>query len=94
MLYDSINEDILLFTYKRHGKQTLNIRVYESNWSNDFGLECAGTTGLVVCKDNERKKKYLFFLHTQLSNMCPRLTKIVTLLPSFLVTNHTDKPLR
>ncbi|VEN41503.1 unnamed protein product [Callosobruchus maculatus] len=26
--------------------------------------------------------------------MCPRLTKIVTILPSFLVSNNTDKPLR
>lgn len=93
-IYESTNEDILLFTYKRHGKQTLNIRVYESNWSNEFGLECAGTTGLIICKDNERKKKYLFFLSTRLSQMCPRLTKIVTLLPSFLVTNATNKNLR
>ncbi|KAJ8960584.1 hypothetical protein NQ318_013873 [Aromia moschata] len=93
-LHEIVNEDILLFTYKRHCKQTLNVRVYESNWSNEFGLECAGTTGLVVCKDNERKKKYLFFLSTRLSNMCPRLTKIVTLLPSFLVTNNTERALR
>lgn len=93
-VYQSPNEDILLFTYKRHGKQTLNVRVYESNWSNEFGLECAGTTGLVVCKDPQRKKKYLFFLQTKLANLCPRLTKIVTLLPSFLVTNNTDKFLR
>ncbi|CAH1961424.1 unnamed protein product [Acanthoscelides obtectus] len=93
-IYECSNEDIFLFTYKRHGKQTLNLRAYESNWSNEFGLECAGTTGLIVCKDVERKKKYLFFLNTRLSSMCPRLTKIVTILPSFLVSNNTDKPLR
>ncbi|KAG5885876.1 hypothetical protein JTB14_019139 [Gonioctena quinquepunctata] len=93
-LYNCVNEDILLFTYKRHGKQTLNVRVYESNWSNEFGLECAGTTGLIICKDVERKKKYMFFLNTRLSSICPRLTKIVTILPSFLVSNNTNKPLR
>ncbi|XP_063908904.1 intermembrane lipid transfer protein VPS13C-like isoform X2 [Zophobas morio] len=93
-VYESNNEDILLFTYKRHGKQTLNVKVYDSNWSNEFGLECAGTTGLIICKDNERKKKYLFFLSIKLSQMCPRLTKIVTLLPSFLVTNCTHRNLR
>ncbi|KAF7277097.1 hypothetical protein GWI33_009450, partial [Rhynchophorus ferrugineus] len=91
---DCPNDDILLFTYKRHCKQSLNVKVYDSNWSNDFGVECSGTTGLVVCKDNERKKKYLFFLHTSLSNFCPRLTKIVSILPSFLVTNYTEKYLR
>lgn len=68
--------------------------MYESNWSNEVSLECAGTTGLVVCKNNERKKKYLIFLHTRLSNMCPRLTKVVTILPGFLITNNTDKFLR
>ncbi|CAH1112949.1 unnamed protein product [Psylliodes chrysocephalus] len=93
-LYNCVNEDILLFTYKRHGKQTLNVRVYDSNWSNEFGLECVGTTGLIICKDIERKKKYMFFLNTRLSSICPRLTKIVTIFPSFLVTNNTDKPLR
>ncbi|XP_072395854.1 intermembrane lipid transfer protein VPS13A-like [Diabrotica undecimpunctata] len=93
-LYNCVNEDILLFTYKRHGKQTLNVRVYESNWSNEFGLECVGTTGLIICKDIERKKKYMFFLNSRFSNICPRLTKIVTILPSFLVTNNTDKSLR
>ncbi|XP_030755861.1 vacuolar protein sorting-associated protein 13A-like [Sitophilus oryzae] len=91
---DCPNDDILLFTYKRHCKQTLNVKVYESNWSNEFGVECSGTTGLVICKDNERKKKYLFFLNTSLSNFCPRLTKIVSILPSFLVINNTEKALR
>ncbi|XP_057653630.1 intermembrane lipid transfer protein VPS13A-like [Diorhabda carinulata] len=93
-IYNCMNEDILLFTYKRHGKQTLNVRVYESNWSNEFSLECVGTTGLIICKDVERKKKYMFFLNTRFSNICPRLTKIVTIVPSFLVTNNTDKHLR
>ncbi|XP_044757951.1 vacuolar protein sorting-associated protein 13A-like [Coccinella septempunctata] len=91
---ESNPNDILLFTYKRHGRQTLSVKVYDSNWSNEFGLECAGTTGLVVCKDNERKKKYLFFLTITLSKMCPRLTKVVTLLPSFLIRNETNKHLR
>ncbi|XP_060526445.1 intermembrane lipid transfer protein VPS13C-like isoform X2 [Cylas formicarius] len=93
-IHECPNDDILLFTYKRHCKQTLNVRVYESNWSNDFGVECSGTTGLIVCKDNERKKKYLFFLNTSLSTFCPRLTKIITILPSFLVINNTDRALR
>lgn len=91
---ESNSNDILLFTYKRHGRQTLSIKVYDSNWSNEFGLECAGTTGLVVCKDYERRKKYQFFLTISLSKMCPRLTKVVTLLPSFLVRNETTKHLR
>ncbi|CAH1186159.1 unnamed protein product [Phyllotreta striolata] len=93
-LYNCLSEDILLFTYKRHGKQTLNVKVYDSNWSNEFGLECVGTTGLIVCKDVERKKKYMFFLNSRLSTVCPRLTKIVTILPGFLITNNTDKALR
>ncbi|XP_017782614.1 PREDICTED: vacuolar protein sorting-associated protein 13A-like [Nicrophorus vespilloides] len=92
--YGSNTEDIILFTYKRHGKQSLQLKVYDSDWSNEFGLDCAGATGLVVCKDNERKKRYSFLLSIGLSEMCPRFTKIVTLLPSFLVSNHTNKELR
>ncbi|KAH1005296.1 hypothetical protein HUJ04_006309 [Dendroctonus ponderosae] len=91
---DCPNDDILLFAYKRHSKQTLNVRVYDSMWSNDVCAECAGTTGLIVCKDTERKKKYMLFMNATLSNFCPRLTKTVTILPSFLVTNNTPKRLR
>ncbi|KAK9875024.1 hypothetical protein WA026_005834 [Henosepilachna vigintioctopunctata] len=91
---ESNSEEILLFTYKRHGRQTLSVKVYDSNWSSEFGLECTETSGLVVCKDNERKRKYLFFLTITLSKMCPRLTKIVTILPSFLIRNNTAKHLR
>lgn len=92
--YQSDTEDVLLFTYKRHGKQSLNLQVYDSNWSNEFGLECAGSAGLIVCKDNERKKKYMFFLLIKLSAICPRLTKLVMILPSHIITNTTNKPLR
>ncbi|XP_050293548.1 intermembrane lipid transfer protein VPS13C-like [Anthonomus grandis grandis] len=88
------NNDILLFTYKRHSKQSLNIKVHDSMWSSDFTAECSGTTGLIICKDNERNKKYMFFMSSSLSNFCPRLTKIVTLSPSFLVSNYTRKSLR
>lgn len=70
------------------------MRVYESDWSNDFGLDCAGTTGLIVCKDNERKKRYTFLLSIRLSQMCPKFTKIVSFLPNFLVANNTNKNLR
>ncbi|KAL1509464.1 hypothetical protein ABEB36_004192 [Hypothenemus hampei] len=88
------NDEILLFSYKRLSKQVLNMRVYESMWSSDFSVDCSGTTGLVVCKDIERKKKYMFFMNSSSSNFCPRLTKIVRILPSFLVTNNTGKRLR
>ncbi|KAK4883024.1 hypothetical protein RN001_006343 [Aquatica leii] len=93
-IFETSNEDVLLFAFKRHTKQSITLRVYESNWSNDFGIDCAGTTGLVVCKDHERKKRYSFLLSIRLSQMCPQYTKIVTFLPSFIVINTTKKHLR
>ncbi|KAK5650330.1 hypothetical protein RI129_001359 [Pyrocoelia pectoralis] len=93
-VFETSNEDILLFSFKRHTKQSITLRVYESNWSNDFGLDCAGTTGLVVCKDHERKKRYSLLLSIRLSEMCPQYTKIITFLPSFIVINTTRKHLR
>ncbi|GJQ74448.1 hypothetical protein Trydic_g21318 [Trypoxylus dichotomus] len=91
---ESVNGDILLFSYRRHGKQSLNMKVYESEWSNDFGIECAGTTGLIVCKDKVRRKKYAVLLSIHLSQMCPRFTKIVTFSPNFLIINNTNKTIR
>ncbi|KAF5301566.1 hypothetical protein FQR65_LT08871 [Abscondita terminalis] len=93
-IFESLNEDVLLFAFKRHTKQSITLRVYESNWSNDFGIDCAGTTGLVVCKDHERKKRYSFLLSIRLSQMCPQYTKVITFLPSFIVINTTKRHLR
>lgn len=94
IVYENNPDEILLFTFKRHTKQTINIKVYNSSWSNEFGLESAGTTGLIVCKDIERKKKYMIFLSITVSKLCPRLTKIVTFHPGFIVVNRTGKNLR
>lgn len=94
LIQESCNEDIVLFNFKKQGKQSFNLKVYESEWSSDFGLDCAETTGLIVCKDNERRKRYTFLLSIRLSKTCPRLTKIVTLLPLFIIENGTKKALR
>nr|XP_022904021.1 vacuolar protein sorting-associated protein 13C-like [Onthophagus taurus] len=95
VVYEStIGQEILLFSYKRHGKQSLNLKVFESDWSNDFGIECAGTTGLIVCKDNQRKKKYAILMSIHLSQIAPKHTKIITFYPNFLIINNTLKTLR
>lgn len=93
-VYECSEEDIILFSFKRHGKQTLNAKVYDSDWSSEFSLDCAGTPGLVVCKHRERKKRYSMLLLVKLSEMCPKFTKIVTFLPCFLVVNETSQFLR
>lgn len=94
IIHESATDEILLFTYKRHGKQMLNMKVYESDWSNDFGLDCLGTTGLVVCKDNVRRKRYTFLVSIRLSELCPKYTKLIFILPNFIVANNTNKNLR
>lgn len=94
LIYESAEEDVILFSFKRHGKQTLNAKVYDSDWSHEFSLDCAGTPGLVVCKHHERKKRYSMLLLVKLSEMCPKFTKIVTFLPCFLITNDTCQFLR
>lgn len=94
LTYESSDETIVLFSFKRHGKQALNAKVYDSDWSNEFGLECAGTPGLVVCKHHERRKRYSMLLSVKLSEMCPKFTKIVTFLPCYLVANATTHCLR
>lgn len=94
IVHETTTDEILLFTYKRHGKQMLNMKVYESDWSNDFSLDCLGTTGLIVCKDNERKKRYAFLLSIRLSELCPKFTKLIFILPNFIVVNNTSRCLR
>lgn len=47
-----------------------------------------------LCRDRERKRRYRILLTVQLSCSSPHLTRIVTLLPNFIVTNHSRRPLR
>lgn len=94
IIYETTEENIVLFSFKRHGKQSLNAKVYDSDWSSEFSLDCAETPGLVVCKHHERKRRYSMLLFVKLSEMCPKLTKIVTFVPCFLVVNETSHFLR
>ncbi|XP_064629495.1 intermembrane lipid transfer protein VPS13A-like isoform X5 [Lineus longissimus] len=68
------------------------IRVYNSKWSQSFSLDTVGSTGVIICNDKERKRKYQFLLQIQMSNL--KLTKLVTITPYFLVVNTTQSPLR
>ncbi|PNF18559.1 hypothetical protein B7P43_G08480, partial [Cryptotermes secundus] len=94
VVYEAQGEEPLLFCYKKHRRRCVRLRAYHSSWSSAFSLDTVGCTGLVVCKDRERKRRYRILLNVTLSKLCPNLTHIVTLLPNFLVVNDTRKHLR
>ena len=94
VVYEAQGEEPLLFCYKKHRRRCVRLRAYHSSWSSAFSLDTVGCTGLVVCKDRERKRCYRILLTVILSKLCPHLTRIVTLLPNFLVVNDTRKHLR
>ncbi|GFG28735.1 hypothetical protein Cfor_06015 [Coptotermes formosanus] len=94
VVYEAQGEEPLLFCYKKHRRRCVRLRAYHSSWSSAFSLDTVGCTGLVVCKDRERKRRYRILLTVILSKLCPHLTRIVTLLPNFLVVNDTRKHLR
>ncbi|GBP39681.1 Vacuolar protein sorting-associated protein 13A [Eumeta japonica] len=75
------------------GAVRVRLRVHHSEWSRAFTLT-VGTPGLVVCTHRERSRIYRIFLQVSLSELCPQLTKIVTLSPYFLVYNDTKWYLR
>ena len=94
VVYEAQGEEPLLFCYKKQRRRCVRLRAYHSSWSSAFSLDTVGCTGLVVCKDRERKRCYRILLTVILSKLCPLLTRIVTLLPNFLVVNDTRKHLR
>ncbi|XP_037798990.1 vacuolar protein sorting-associated protein 13A-like isoform X1 [Penaeus monodon] len=102
-------EEIILFRYKRNYPHKLKIRVVESDWSRRWSCEAVGSCGVVVCTDNNRGKKYRLLAKVKQSTLKAEmpsegvqghlhgklhLTKIVTLMPYFLVRNLTQRPLR
>ncbi|GFO42661.1 vacuolar protein sorting-associated protein 13c [Plakobranchus ocellatus] len=68
------------------------LRVYESRWSQSFSTDTVGSGGVVICHDKERGKKYMFMVQISLSKL--QLTKIVTIVPFFLVINSSSQKLR
>lgn len=71
---------------------SVRIRAHHSEWSRAFRPLLA--PGLVVCRHRERATSYRLLLTVTLSELCPQLTKIVTVLPYFLVYNETKRHLR
>ncbi|KAL4233205.1 hypothetical protein ACF0H5_007889 [Mactra antiquata] len=81
-----------LFRYKKNKRKKAKLKVYESHWSHAFSLDTVGNYGVVECVDNQRNCKYMFMVQCQLSKL--KLTKIITVLPFFLVVNSSSRPLR
>ncbi|BFZ09736.1 hypothetical protein BsWGS_12775 [Bradybaena similaris] len=82
----------LLFRFKKHKKKKAKLRVYESRWSQSFSADTVGSGGVVICNDKERGKKYMFMIQITLSKL--HLTKLVVIMPFFLVINNSKQKLR
>ncbi|XP_019641996.1 PREDICTED: vacuolar protein sorting-associated protein 13A-like [Branchiostoma belcheri] len=63
------------------------MRMFRSKWSSAIPLDTVGHAGVVTCRDKDSGKVYQVWLEIQLSKL--KLTKMVTLLPFFMVVNKT-----
>ncbi|XP_076444664.1 LOW QUALITY PROTEIN: intermembrane lipid transfer protein VPS13A-like [Babylonia areolata] len=82
----------VLFRYKKNKRKKAKLRVYDSRWSQSFSMDTVGSSGVVVCHDKERGRKYMFMVQSHMSRLW--LTKIITVLPFFLVINQSSRKLR
>lgn len=94
LIYDcsASSEEPLLFRFKKRKHKKAKIRVYNSSWSSSFCLDTVGNSGVAMCKDKERNKKYRFSVQIQMSSLS--LSKIVIISPFFLVINNTKHHFR
>ncbi|KAG6453907.1 hypothetical protein O3G_MSEX008410 [Manduca sexta] len=93
VIYDLCEEPVLWCGWRGRRGVRVRFRAHQSGWSRACRLPAAAP-GLVVCPHAERRMHYRLLLHVTLSELCPQLTKIVTLLPYFLVYNDTKRHLR
>ncbi|XP_041980096.1 vacuolar protein sorting-associated protein 13A-like isoform X3 [Aricia agestis] len=90
----SVTDEALLWGERgTRGAERVRVRAQQSGWSRATRL-LAHSPGLLVCAHAERRLSYRILLHVTLSELCPQLTKIVTLLPYFIVYNDTRRHLR
>ncbi|XP_077977339.1 intermembrane lipid transfer protein VPS13A-like [Glandiceps talaboti] len=81
----------ILFNFTSKKRRRAKIRVFESDWSQSFSLDTIGSSGVVTCRDKRHDRTYQFWLEITMSHLT--LTKIVTLMPYFLVLNKTESSL-
>ncbi|XP_071800647.1 intermembrane lipid transfer protein VPS13A-like isoform X2 [Asterias amurensis] len=86
----SLSEPIL-FSFTNTKRKKAKLRVFDSVWSSSFSLDTVGSSGVVICKDEDHDRTYQFWLEISLSKLT--LTKIITLTPYFLIRNKTDQVL-
>ncbi|KAJ2950877.1 hypothetical protein O0L34_g5237 [Tuta absoluta] len=92
--YEVTDEPLLWACGSRaRGCERIRLRAHQSQWSRAC-RPAAAAPGLVVCAHTERRTSYRLLMDVTLSELCPQLTKIVTLLPYFLVYNDTRRHLR
>ncbi|RZF33558.1 hypothetical protein LSTR_LSTR008204 [Laodelphax striatellus] len=94
VVYEAQSEEPLLYCFRKQRKRCIRLRAYHSSWSSAFSLDTVGSSGLIICRDHERNRKYRILLKVELANSCPHLTRIVSFLPNFLVSNESKRPLR
>ncbi|XP_071819504.1 intermembrane lipid transfer protein VPS13A-like isoform X2 [Apostichopus japonicus] len=80
--------DPVLFNFSSTKRRKAKLRVFDSVWSTSFSLDTVGSSGVIICRDEDHDRTYQFWMDIRLSNLS--LTKIVTLMPYFLIQNHTD----
>ncbi|XP_035665485.1 vacuolar protein sorting-associated protein 13A-like isoform X5 [Branchiostoma floridae] len=97
--------DPALFSFHRHRRKKMGslacacvekaekrirpakMRMFRSKWSSAIPLDTVGHAGVVTCRDKDSGKVYQVWLEIHLSKL--KLTKMVTLLPFFMVVNKT-----
>ncbi|RWS24890.1 vacuolar protein sorting-associated protein 13C-like protein [Leptotrombidium deliense] len=89
-IYESINEnEPILFKLQRRKPKKAKIRVNDANWSSGIPMDTVGNKGVILIRDNIRRKKYRFFVDVKLSEYC-FLTKIIVIKPYFVIHNATN----
>ncbi|XP_065221412.1 intermembrane lipid transfer protein VPS13A-like isoform X2 [Planococcus citri] len=94
VVYETLVEEPLFFAFRKTQKRNIRLRVYQSSWSSAFSIDTAGCSGLITCRDRERNRSYYILVEITLSQLNPQLTKIVTLLPYFLISNESRFAIR
>ncbi|KER30707.1 hypothetical protein T265_02944 [Opisthorchis viverrini] len=68
------------------GKRKASVKIDDSNWSDKFSLDTVGSSGRVNCKT---KQKWSYEIGVKIDLSSSGLTKIVTLMPYFMLVNKS-----
>ncbi|XP_028401865.1 vacuolar protein sorting-associated protein 13C-like [Dendronephthya gigantea] len=89
--YKQMASDTEPLLFESSNTKKIMLKLHGCDWSKSFSLDALGNAGDLVCEEIKTSREYEMAISIELSSN--RLTKILTIMPKFVIINKTERVL-